>query len=50
MIKCKFYKVKRFGIFIGNNKGFSGSMNEKLLIRAMVGFWFTNLVIEVSKK
>ena len=46
-LKCKFHKVKRLGFFIGNNKGFSGNLQEKLLIRAMFGFWFTTLVVEI---
>ena len=48
-LKCKFHKVKRLGFFIGNNKGFSGSLQEKLLIRAMFGFWFTTLVVEIYR-
>ena len=49
-LKYKFHKVKRLGFFIGNNKGFSGNLQEKLLIRAMFGFWFTTLVVEIYKE
>ena len=49
-LKFKFHKVKRLGFFIGNNKGFNGNIQEKLLIRAMFGFWFTTLVVEVYKE
>ena len=49
-LKCKFHKVKRLGFFIGNNKGFSGNLQKNILIRAMVGFWFITLVVEVYRE
>ena len=51
MIKISSYKLKRLGIFIGDNKNFSGKvLNEKIIFRVLIGFFYKVIVIDILKK
>lgn len=49
-IKINSYKLKRFGIFIGDNKNFSGKvLDENIIFRILIGFFYKVIVIDILR-